>query len=257
MARAKALLAEPTSKNLRYAALELRLCIELLTYEKLRSFSSVIPESVLSTWQPPQAVKALLEFEPSADRSFTLFAGLEEEYGKPSNDMKFVGKHNAIPLKWLRRHYNKLGSLLHAPPPASSGGMSQAETKTYLEQCVSELEEPLSGNITGFSLRNVVSIPCDVCESPVMANAEVATSSHKAVCLNPKCSAEYFVDARPDGEIAFRLKATVFNCAVESCSGNMPIENRKLDIGAELICPECKSKHRIVSRQWGYELPGG
>ena len=121
MERAEALLAALKPENVRYAALELRLCIEALTYEKLRSFSSVIPQSVLETWKPPQAVKALLEFEPMADQSFTLYAGVEEEYGKPAPTMQFIGQHNSLRLKWLRKHYHRPGNLLHAPSIGASG----------------------------------------------------------------------------------------------------------------------------------------
>lgn len=46
LARATALLAAPTHENLRYAALELRLCIEAITYEKLRTYSNMVPLSV-------------------------------------------------------------------------------------------------------------------------------------------------------------------------------------------------------------------
>jgi len=128
MARAQQLLAEPTAENLRYAALELRLCIEALTYEKLRAFSDMVPEAVLATWQPPQAVKALLEFEPTADRTFTLFAGVEEQPGIASKNMQYVGQHTALRLTWLRKHYHKLGSLLHSSQARASATSDTAST---------------------------------------------------------------------------------------------------------------------------------
>jgi hypothetical protein len=49
--------------------------MELLTYQKLRAVRDLVPEDVLATWQPPQAVRSLVEFQPLADRTFTLDVG--------------------------------------------------------------------------------------------------------------------------------------------------------------------------------------
>ena len=45
--RAKRLLVEPAPEGVRYAALELRMVMEMLTYEKLRAASDVIPPGVV------------------------------------------------------------------------------------------------------------------------------------------------------------------------------------------------------------------
>ena len=51
--RAKHWLAEPNPERVRYAALELRIVMELLTYEKLRAASDRISRSVPQTSKPP------------------------------------------------------------------------------------------------------------------------------------------------------------------------------------------------------------
>jgi hypothetical protein len=252
MARAQSLLAESTPESLRYAALELRLCIEALTYEKLRAFSSMVPEEVLKTWQPPQAVKALLEFEPRADRTFVLYAGREEEYGKPAKDMKFVGKHSSLRLGWLRKHYNKLGGLLHAPAVGDTQPRDVAALKDYLNEVVADLKEPLESTITGGAFREVYNFTCSECGKPVICNAETVHEKSKAVCLSPQCKAEYFAKINETGEAVFQLMVTSFECAAVGCDGVTSIENRKLDVGVEFACPKCGLKHVIVDRQWGY-----
>lgn len=252
MTRAKALLVNPTPEDLRYAALELRLCIEALTYEKLRSFSAMIPESVLETWQPPQAVRALLEFEPEADGSFTIYAGVEEEYGKSAPHMQFVGRHNSLGLKWLRKHYNKLGNFLHAPSPIANASPDVRKLKEYLAEVVSDLEAPLNSTILGGSIREVFSFICGKCTNPVVCNARTVASLHKATCFNPQCSAEYHVTISSEGQATFQLMVTAFECANTDCAGIMPVENRKLDIGVDIQCPICRLKHVIVNRQWLY-----
>lgn len=252
MARAQALLAEPTSGNLRYAALELRLCIEALTYEKLRTFSNMVPEDVLRTWQPPQAVKALLEFEPRADRTFVLYAGREEEYGKPAKEMKYVGTHSSLRLGWLRKHYNKLGSLLHAPAAGDPKPQDVTTLKEYLAEVIADLQEPLQSTIFGGTFREVFNFTCSACEKPVIANVETVLEKKKAVCLNPQCRAEHFAEVNGAGQATFLLMVTLFECAMEDCDGVAPIQNRKLDVGVEFACPKCGLKHVIADRHWGY-----
>jgi len=171
MTRAKALLSAPTAENLRYAALELRLCMEAITYEKLRSFAERIPESVLRTWQPPQAVKALLEFEPDADRSYTLSFGAEEAYGVPPKVMQVMGTHNALPLSWLRKYYNKLGRFLHSPSPGSRQSPPPEDLAGELMKIVADLEAPLASTITGGTFGEVCTFSCARCESIVVKNA--------------------------------------------------------------------------------------
>ena len=252
MARAKALLTNPTPENLRYAALELRLCMEALTYEKLRSFSSLVPQEVLKTWQPPQAVKALLEFEPNADQSFTIFAGVEEEYGKQASKMQFVGQHNSLRLNWLRKHYNKLGNLLHTPSVVTGGLPAVGKVEEYLTEVVADLDAPVTGSITGGSIREVFTFNCAQCKDLIVCNAEAVGKSRKAVCFNPQCKAEYFATVSEEGESKFQLMVTEFECANTECTGVIAVENRKLDVGVSFVCSVCGQKHCIANRQWGY-----
>jgi hypothetical protein len=251
MTRAKALLSAPTAENLRYAALELRLCMEAITYEKLRSVAERIPESVLRTWQPPQAVKAMLEYEPDADRSYTLSIGAEEAYGVPPKVMQVMGTHNTLPLSWLRKYYNKLGGFLHLPSPGSRQSPSPEKVAAELLQIVADLEAPLASTIGG-TFGKVYTFSCARCESVVVKNAAAVQRSRKATCLNPQCGAEYFATFAPDNSVSFELMVTRFPCADKSCSGVAEVENRRLDVGVEFVCPKCKLKQTIAQRHWAY-----
>lgn len=248
--RARKFLETPSPENLRYAALELRMCMEALTYEKLHFFSGAIPESVLSKWQPPQAVKAILEFEPMADRSFVIHAGVEEEYGKPAKNMQFVGQHKSLRLQWLRKHYNKVGNILHFPSTSTSVFLSASRVKEYLDDVIADVEEALSGNILGGTLREVYVFECSECKSQVVCNKQTVAKTKKAICFNPQCGAEYFAEISEDGNSGFRLMVTEFDCT--NCGALISVENRKLDIGMEFQCGSCNTRHRIVSRQWCY-----
>lgn len=250
--RAKSLIDDGSEISLRYAALELRFCMEAITYEKLRSSARHIPPDVLDKWQPPQAVKALLEHEPKSDKGFVLYAGVEEEYGKPSKDMRFVGEHKAFDLKWLRKHYNKVGKLLHYPHTQSGNQpTSVKQLKEYLSIVASEIDEVLKGNILGGWLDQTFQFECEVCYQLIVYGKHTLENSGHVECQNPNCRAEYFGALSEDGANAtFQLKVTKFDCA--QCGGEIPVENRHIKIGLEFSCPSCSTKHRIEHKQWGY-----
>lgn len=52
LARARAELASEASSRLKFAALELRMAIESVTYERALSYKDEIPPSEYRTWQP-------------------------------------------------------------------------------------------------------------------------------------------------------------------------------------------------------------
>jgi len=79
---AAALLAKQDEGVLRYAALELRRCIEAIVYEKLRIYGDLLPEGSVHQWQPPQAFDALIAIEPGAEATFTYAVAPETEPGK-------------------------------------------------------------------------------------------------------------------------------------------------------------------------------
>jgi len=251
--RANSLIKEGTAISLRYAALELRFCMEAITYEKLEASASHIPPQILDKWQPPQAVKALLEHEPKTDKGFVLFAGIEKEYGIPSDNMKFVGEHKAFDLSWLRKHYNKIGGFLHFSHKRSKNAkVSLERLKSYLEQVSTEVEEVLKGSITGGWLDEVHQFTCSQCSKQIIVGKNTLDSSGHIVCQNTNCRAEYFGRYDPSSlNVLFELKVTVFDCA--QCDSEIPVENKDLKIGFTFECNKCNTSHELVARQWGYK----
>lgn len=137
--RAKEILDARDDLQLRYVCLELRFCSEAIAYDKLRVYLRRIPTEVLSKWQPPQLIQALLEHEPEADQSFVLRISPESSEGVPTGDWVTVGRHTALELGWLKKHYNKLGNLLHAVPPGAKIPdiqLNLGALRSYLQEVV-------------------------------------------------------------------------------------------------------------------------
>jgi hypothetical protein len=230
--RAEELLTTGDDALLRYVCLEIRLCLEFITYDKLLTYSERLPKA-FRRWQPAQFMKALRQIEPNADKSFTLTYSPESEPGRPTGERKLLGQHIALNLAWLRRTYNKLGHYLHAPFPEEHGYIEQLDTSTLrsdLEQILRELEPVMSSNLDS-SLAMVTEFSCAVCDQPVVCNAEGLRQVQKAICLDPNCNAEHIAAEDASGALKFTLVATPFLC--RNCEEPNLIHNRLLEVGYE------------------------
>ena len=256
LAAAEELLATALDRNLVYAALELRMTIEAIAYEKLRLYAPRLPVAVLDKWQPPQAMRALLEFEPRATDNFRLRISAEAEYGVPSGDWQELGEHISLKLRWVRKTYNKLGNYLHVPTPSASGkpgGISQdgAKLRRDLDSISAERRTVVDSTIDS-SIARIIQFDCLVCNSPIIRNADSAVESHQAICLQSSCAGEHHLEFDDNGGFTAHLEATFFECL--NCNHPNPVQNRKLAIGFQFKCETCGTQHTFVSRQWGYSI---
>jgi hypothetical protein len=246
--RAKQLFATGQPADLLYAALELRLCLEAMTYQKLESFEKHLPRSFLDrTWQPPQLLKAMAQFDRRADRSFTLAIGVESTPGAPVDPaaMKFLGEHKAFGLGWLRKNYNKLGSLLHLH--RKSLLPDESKLRADLEGIADEIENAQTGSILGSWIGELIHFECQLCKEQVTASRDFIEAEHRAICLNPACEAEYSAGLEGDGA-SIGLRAGAFRCT--GCGEEIIVQTRHLASGFKAPCPACKRKH-VIHCTWG------
>jgi len=232
--------------------------IEEIAYEKLRLYAPRLPTSVLDKWQPPQAMKALLEFEPRATDNFRARFCAETEFGVPSGEWQELGEHRSMKLSWVRKAYNKLGNYLHVVPLSASGraasGLPQsaARIRQDLDAIANELRRVVDATLDS-SVAITIQFDCRVCNSPIIRNAESAAESHKGVCLQSFCGAEHYIEFDAEGGFTAQLEATSFECL--TCNHPNTVQNRKLAIGFQFVCEKCGAEHTFVSRQWGYSVP--
>ena len=244
--RAKELIATGQAIDLHYAALELRMCLEAMTYEKLRTFEKYLPPSALEKWQPPKLLKAMTQFDSGADKSMKLFMGAEAEPGGPADpaEMKFVGEHKAFGLEWLNKHYSKLGSLLHLQRKRQPA--AETKLRSDLEVIAAEIEEAQRGSILGSWIGELAHFECQLCKTEIHVSRHFNETTGSASCLNQKCEAEYL--AKIDGSKSeFLLRATECPCA--DCGETMLVENRHIKLNQIIECGKCHHRHEI---RWGY-----
>lgn len=253
--RALKLLATFSDEDLAYCALELRFAIEAVAYDKLRTYATRLPADLLETWQPPQAMKALAEFEPHAVSNFRLRIALEKEPGVPGDDWGDLGEHRTFELQWLRRAYNKLGSYLHLPSPKSSvkietqGPGYIAKLRRDLQAIADTLAPIVASTIDG-TMAEITQFPCQACGATIIRNVKGLEATRSARCLQDNCRAEHFGEFDAEGNLTVRLIATDFEC--QKCAHPTTIQNRHLDVGYSWTCEKCKTQHTIMERHWKY-----
>lgn len=251
LARAKMLVESGDTHELRYAVLEVRCCIEALTYEKLSASHKLLSSEAMATWQAPQAVRYLLEMDPGADKDFQIFMGIEDVPGQEAKEMHFVGEHRALNARWVKKHYNKLGSFLHAPH-SNEADVPKVPTREYLADLIKELERVCVATITGGWMASTYEFQCVACSKPIVCTEHKASSNTSLVCPHPNCSAEYWPRKESETSYSFQPVQTVFDCA--SCKAGIPVQNRDLAIGLKFDCPSCGKRNKLYQRDWAYGL---
>lgn len=240
--RAKELIATGSAVNLRYAALELRMCLEAMTYEKARTFEKYLPASVLEKWQPAQLLKVMMQFDQYADQTFQLLVGSQSAPGEVADpaSMQLVGEHKAFGFAWLRTNHHKLGSLLHAQRKGQ--GMGEPASREYLELMASRIEEAQTGLIVGATFFEPARFACEICKAEVTFSRHYAEATGRAVCLNPDCEAEYFVKSQ-GGQFEYRLRGLQLPC--KGCGETIGVLLQAVRPGATIQCPKCEQRHQI------------
>lgn len=245
--RAKAHLDAEDDERLAYAALELRMCLEAIIYSKLKTYAKRLPTSVKKKWQPPQALKALLTLEPDADRDFNLRMVREAQPGATAEESPTsLHSHRTVKYRWLRKHYNKLGSYLHVSqpfaPPKVPYRIGLKRLREALEEITEELE-PVVASTMDASLAMTIGFECVVCRNQVLCNEAGLERTSAAVCLDPDCETEYEAARDDEGEWIFTIPRFTFICDV--CKQPFEVEDRQLELGLEITCEECNTCHRL------------
>jgi hypothetical protein len=244
---AKALLAKGDEALLRYAALELRRCIEAIVYEKLKSLHDLLPEASVHTWQVPQAFEALVEIEPNAEEDVTYGIALQSDPDKPSpGPYMNIGTDKRPKAKRVETVWNRLGGYLHAEWPFSKK-KTKKPTKEILQPMLEELE-PLVNNFFNASMYETISFECCGCGAQVKVLKKAVELNGGAVCLT--CGMVFKAE-NVDGGVQFTSAEPPFTC---ECGVSTFVATKKMRIGSKFGCRGCKRTFEITGAHWNCEV---
>ena len=98
--------------RLKYAALELRMVMEALTYDRALAYKDEFPPNEYETWQPRKLMAVLLDINPVADQDSSIRFGVEEEYNGTSPAMRSLGSEKLLNMATLKEHYDAPDSVI-------------------------------------------------------------------------------------------------------------------------------------------------
>jgi len=214
------LLESEDPHQLRYAALECRLAIEEICYERLRLAHKYIPIEKIRSWQPPKLLRFLFEeVEPSLLGGSKLSIskeptdGLKELSREDYEGMEWVelGEQSTLNLKTISTLYYKISRHLHAEMPTEeTPEVSAVEPKMskHVTEVVDELKILSKGKIEFFLPTKIIHFDCHCGEN--ISRTEHSLKGAKIVsCLSSTCNITYAPRFNDDGYELMRRVATI------------------------------------------------
>lgn len=245
LARARSLLAMTETDNLRYAALELRMAMEALTYDRAQAFAAELPPDAYDTWQPRKMLQLLLDIDPFVDKDSTLCVGVEGTLSVPPSTMNALGSEKVLNLATLKKHYDALGSYLHMPTvkQLSSGG--ELDAAKLAERCsdiIKFIADVLASPIFNVTLGNFGEIRC-ACGAIIRKRMPSGTSTVEVQCW--ECPASYTLEDAGEGKSLWKPHQEELRCQFVGCDTPAFVWRRDIRPGRRWTCSKCSSQNLI------------
>lgn len=247
LAAAKAELSSGDDARLKYAALELRMSMEALTYDRALAYKDEFPPDEYQTWQPRRIMSVLLEIDPSADADRSIAIGAELEYGVPAPSMRSLGTEQVLNMTTLKRHYDALGSFLHmhSMKQMMEGKVVDAQKlRNRCEELSALVDAALSSPIFNVTLGAFARVNCFRCNLPIRKRLPNGAAELDAECF--ECHATYSVVPLENGQVEWRARRQEVSCARDGCTGATYLWDADLQAGRFWKCGACGGRNVIV-----------
>ena len=245
--RARAALESNDDQNLKYAALELRMAMESLTYDRAKAYKDEFPPDEYETWQPRKVMAVLLEIDATADKDSTLSYGLEETPGQPPSQMTMIGTETVLNMETLRRHYDALGSFLHVPTlkqTKSGKGHDHGKLRMRCTEIAEYFDKVLTSPVHNVTLGNFATIDCAECGKPIRKRIPATAETVEAECFS--CNASYTIKDIGGGQVHWESHIHEVACGNNDCGHKIQIWRREFAAGVGWTCPDCAGQNTIT-----------
>lgn len=214
----KALVAQGDAASLTYAALEVRLAVEHVCYQRLRISHKYLSADDLRKWQPGYVIQTVMELvDPQIASGWTLSMGREpSKDGEDPRDTKewvHIGTQASLDVKLLVKIWQAMGSFLHTDLPKSHDHplthyRPVEEMRSKVEEALKELERVAEGTLVGSIVPEAVSFECE-CGQRNNRSARTLKNNSIVNCIRPDCKEQYKVELIDDEWYFERRKLTV------------------------------------------------
>lgn len=245
--KAKNELASGDDDRVKYAALELRLALESLAYDKMQTYKDEIPPELYETWQPRKVLSYLAEIDPHAQMEMSISAGIEDAHGQPPPEMKHIGVEKPLTVKNLKDHYDAIGNKLHSPTlkQLREGNISgPASLRERCENVVTILDRVLSSIVYNVNLGVFSSMECQRCNATIRRRMSPESDEPViAKCYN--CGADYTITDKDDGQVLWSANTREINCPANDCDEKIALWPDEIKPGFSWTCKGCDEKYAI------------
>lgn len=260
----RSLLQSGTDAALAYAALECRLSIEIVCYERLKAAYDSISYKDLKKWQPRHVVKQVVE---DANQYAAIGLTLSFSPTPVSNDETpltredfekkeylVLGAQAPLDLAKIGKLWHSLsGAALHCHLPLHKDQQispygEPEQTRQLVGEAIVELEALSAGNLLIGSPSSSYSFQCVNCETNIKRIHELLRHGQVVNCFNPDCKESYQISK--EGTETLHAQRTV-SVKCEKCSRPVAFAKRKaeeLRQGEEILvpCSHCEHPNRIL-----------
>ncbi len=256
--RIKTLLAEDTDASVTYAALEARLALEKVVYDRLRQRHDYISHDQLRKWQPGAVVNTLIaEVDQHLGATMIFSIGTSPAgSGVKPEDEEYVelGTEIGFDPKRIAKMWNALAKLaLHVRLPEHRDDHipdygDKAQIRAKVEQAVTELERLAKGTMTFSGLGEEVSFVCS-CGEKNRRRAGLLRDGQHVHCINPECKFTWKA-VKQGGGFGFESVTVPVNCEKCKAANHMPWRvflDMKHDQVGSFSCHACQHKNYV---QW-------
>lgn len=254
--RINALLGDDTSQSVIYAALEARLALEKVCYDRLRQRHSYISHAQLRKWQPSNIVKTLIvEVDPHVAETVILHIGKNPDVRPEDDDYVKVGIEIGFDPNRLANMWNALANLaLHVALPKNKDDHipeygDKEKIREKVKEVVVELERLSKGTMTYSGFGPEVSFDC-LCGEKNRRRVELLRDRQRLRCINFDCKETWEAIKEEDGFHFKRLCVTV-NCEKCKAPSQIPwqiLDDLRHDQFCLFSCQSCQHENYIVLR---------
>lgn len=250
--RIKALLEQDTDASVTYAALEARLALEKIVYDRLRQRHDYISHDQLRAWTPGEVVKRLMV---DVDEHVTDTAVLKvakspyvEGVTPPRDDFVTIGTEIGLRSKKVAKLCQALSSVaLHARLPKNKEDQisdygNTAKTRAKVEDVLVELERLGKGTMTFSGVPDGGNVKFDcTCGAENKRRAKLLKHGQYVYCINPKCNQTWkaIVEGDETNFESVTVEVPCQDCAVINHIPWRTVTGMKYDELLKYPCVEC------------------
>ena len=234
--------------RLRYAALEIRMAMESITYDRAQAFKEEIPPELYATWQPRKLMGYLVSLVPDADLDSSISFGLEKTPGKPADKMHSLGQETVFKFRDLKKHYDAFGNYLHSPTAEQIQNNKDVDFAKLRKRCagvIELLEKALASPVFNSTFGVFATLSCLRCDFQIKKriNEPNGSAPMSADCF--ECHAKYKIRPAGNDQYEWIPEQVPIKCVSDECGQTNYVWADQIVPDQVIICASCDSKLRI------------